>query len=85
MNLKHSVFCLNSSLLIEAFSLFIIKDCCSPVESVAATGQALPTLRDDLETLIRRELPRVKVHIDDTLYDRANPGKAFENTKQKMV
>lgn len=55
------------------------------MESVAATGQTPPTLKDDLETLIRREIPRVKVQISDTVYDAASPGKAFENTKQKMV
>jgi len=63
----------------------VIKDCCSPVESIAATGQALPALRDDLETLIRREVPRVKMQVGDTLIDIASPGKAFENTRQKMV
>ncbi|XP_065065333.1 uncharacterized protein LOC135691407 [Rhopilema esculentum] len=63
----------------------VIKDCCSPVESVAATGQALPVNKEDLETLIRREIPRVQVQVGDALYDVASPGKAFENTKQKMV
>lgn len=55
------------------------------MESVAATGQTLPTSKEDLETLIRREIPRVQVQIGDTVYDIASPGKAFENTKQKMV
>ena len=55
------------------------------MESIAATGQMLPTLKDELETLIRREVPRIKVEIGDTVYDIASPGKAFENTKQKMV
>ena len=62
-----------------------LQDCCSSVESYAAIGQALPTTKEDLDTLILREIPRIQVQIGDTIYDIASPGKAFENSKQKMV
>eukprot|EP00794_Sanderia_malayensis_P018899 gene18899-20801_t len=62
----------------------ILKDCCSPVESIAAVGQIMPDKKEDLDTLILREIPRIQLKIGDDVHEVASPGKAFENTKQKM-
>ncbi len=55
------------------------------MEGVAAVGQTIPNKKEELDSLIHREIPKIFLQIGDTVYEAASPGKAFENTKQKMV
>ncbi|XP_065675932.1 uncharacterized protein LOC136072012 isoform X2 [Hydra vulgaris] len=62
----------------------LIQDCCSPTDIVAASSLRMPTVKEEIEVTLQRELPRMTLCLNAHYYDKANPGKAFENTTLKM-
>lgn len=62
----------------------VLQNCCSPAESFAAASQGIPIIKEEIEVMLHRELPRVCLHLNRDVYDKASPGKAFENTTQKL-
>lgn len=62
-----------------------LQDCCSRAESFAASSISIPHNKEEIELILHRELPRVCLCLNGRYIEKANPGKAFENTTQKMV
>jgi len=58
----------------------LLQDCCSPSEALAASGQGIPVVKEEIEVMLHRELPRISLCLNGRFYDKASPGKAFENT-----
>ena len=42
-------------------------------------------MKEEIEVMLQRELPRIALCLNGHYYDKANPGKAFENSTFKMV
>ncbi|XP_002166712.2 uncharacterized protein LOC100202097 isoform X1 [Hydra vulgaris] len=62
----------------------VLQDCCSPTDIIAASSLRMPTVKEEIEVTLQRELPRMTLCLNGHYYDKANPGKAFENTTLKM-
>ena len=55
------------------------------MESFAAASQGFLTQKEEITTLLHRELPRVCLSLNGKKFEKAHPGKAYENATLKMV
>ena len=62
----------------------LLKDCCGSHECGAASCQKFPNNKEEIELMLHRELPRMALNLNGSVFEKANPGKAFENTTMKM-
>ncbi|XP_066933893.1 uncharacterized protein [Clytia hemisphaerica] len=62
----------------------ILQSCCSPTESLASSAQTFLTQKEEITTMLHRELPRTILTLNNKKIDKAHPGKAYENATLKM-
>lgn len=62
----------------------VLQSCCSRTESLASSAQGFLSQKEEITAMLHRELPRVLVTLNGEKYDKAQPGKAYENATLKV-